>query len=491
MGVGKKEIPLLQGNGAQERIGVLPRVSTPARLSLKLTWSDEEGSKEQYSEIEVAHDEHPFAMRVKAETGPAHVQPTRSELPRTMASAHPERPRGHAFISYVREDSDRVARLVEQLEDAGIKVWLDKEDIAPGQDWKAEIRHAITDGALAFVACFSLNSEQRNKSYQNEELLLAAEEIRLRPLGQQWYFPVRFDKCDPPAYDIGAGRTLKSIQHSDLFGKDWERSAKRLVRAIVESQSSSSSTLRLTVPPQPAEVSAMPIRKAAEVLGRLTREQAASILAELSTERSAARLAAMSVPASAEVATFIGEETGADILSAMEPAQAAKLLVAMEQTEAVERIHLFSSQTVLRLLPFIEGRDQKRLLTGRSDDELTRVELQELARSKKGNLFLSADSATRTSLIREADPEVAADWLRIIHIQHAADLLTQIDTGRAAEILWDFDGDELTLWFKVLGARPAGLRILEETGPHAIWSRLTSMNEDQAGAIADGLVCRS
>lgn len=145
---------------------------------------------------------------------------------------HLERPRGHAFISYVREDSDRVDQLVELLEDAGIRVWRDKDDIAPGQDWKGEIHRAITDGALAFIACFSSNSEQRDKTYQNEELLVAVEEMRLRPVGRTWFIPVRFDVCNTPEYEIGAGRTLRSIQHLDLFEEGWERSTRRLIASV-------------------------------------------------------------------------------------------------------------------------------------------------------------------------------------------------------------------------------------------------------------------
>jgi predicted RNase H-like nuclease len=61
----KKEIPLLAGNGARERIEVWPREATAPRISLRLTWSDDEGSKEQYSEIVVGHDEHPFALRIR------------------------------------------------------------------------------------------------------------------------------------------------------------------------------------------------------------------------------------------------------------------------------------------------------------------------------------------------------------------------------------------------------------------------------------------
>ena len=65
---------------------------------------------------------------------------------------------------------------------------------------------------LAFVACFSRAGRVRPKSYQNEELLLAVDQFRQRAPGQPWLIPVRFDDCDVPDLDLGAGRTLGSLQ---------------------------------------------------------------------------------------------------------------------------------------------------------------------------------------------------------------------------------------------------------------------------------------
>ena len=140
---------------------------------------------------------------------------------------------GHVFISYVREDRERVDRLQEILASAGIDVWRDTEKLWPGQDWKLEIRRAITDGSLVFIACFSRNSVKREVSYQNEELVLAVEQMRQRPPGRSWLLPVRFDDVSLPEYDLGAGRTLESLQRIDLFNESWERAAARLVAAVL------------------------------------------------------------------------------------------------------------------------------------------------------------------------------------------------------------------------------------------------------------------
>jgi isopentenyl diphosphate isomerase/L-lactate dehydrogenase-like FMN-dependent dehydrogenase len=99
---------------------------------------------------------------------------------------------GHAFISYVREDAELVDQLQRKLEEAGIRVWRDTADLWPGEDWRARIRREITGNALAFIVCFSRRGIAREKSWQNEELVLAIEQLRLRNPDKPWLIPVRF-----------------------------------------------------------------------------------------------------------------------------------------------------------------------------------------------------------------------------------------------------------------------------------------------------------
>lgn len=149
-----------------------------------------------------------------------------------MAGDVPNNAAGYAFISYVREDSACVDRLQRILQHAGIPVWRDTSDLWPGEDWRHRIRNAIANDALAFIACFSKNSLSRARTYQNVELILAIDQLRLRQPEQPWLIPVRFDDCQIPDRDIGAGRTLSSIQRVDLFADHFDDSAARLVAAI-------------------------------------------------------------------------------------------------------------------------------------------------------------------------------------------------------------------------------------------------------------------
>lgn len=159
-------------------------------------------------------------------------------------------PGEHVFISYISEDSDSIDELQSALEAADFIVWRDKDKLWPGDDWQDEIRKAIRSGSFVFLACFSSKLAKREKSYQFDELTVAAEEYRLRPPNASWLMTARLDECEIPDFDLGAGRTLgRTIHRADLFGA---AKTSQLTRLIVSIQRSTSSS----PPPPPASVSA-------------------------------------------------------------------------------------------------------------------------------------------------------------------------------------------------------------------------------------------
>ena len=121
----------------------------------------------------------------------------------------------HVFISYVKEDQPFVEKLAFLLEEEGINVWMDVKNLKIGNRWKNEIKQAIENG-LFFIACFSEAYLDKDASYMNEELLIAIEQMRLRPHSRSWFLPVKIDRCEIPDRPIGGGEYLSDLQYIDL-----------------------------------------------------------------------------------------------------------------------------------------------------------------------------------------------------------------------------------------------------------------------------------
>jgi len=79
---------------------------------------------------------------------------------------------GHVFFSYSRQDSKTVQPIVQKLGNAGLDVWIDRQDIKPGKPWRGQIVKAI-DTADSFV----LNLSPKSAASENvrTELDLAKE----------------------------------------------------------------------------------------------------------------------------------------------------------------------------------------------------------------------------------------------------------------------------------------------------------------------------
>jgi HEAT repeat protein len=134
------------------------------------------------------------------------------------------------FISYVRENTDQVKRLVNSLRAKGVAAWLDTDNLKPGYRWPDEIRRAIESGGF-FLACFSPEYTNKTRSYMNEELIIAIEELRRRPVDRAWFIPVLLAECEVPDRTIGAGETLRSLQFVPLY-EDWGAGIARLLLVI-------------------------------------------------------------------------------------------------------------------------------------------------------------------------------------------------------------------------------------------------------------------
>ncbi len=121
----------------------------------------------------------------------------------------------HVFVSYYHDNKDEVARLVEDLESAGERVWWD-DDIPGGRDWKEAIRDAMKK-AYAVVVCLSPELEGRFHSGVYPEIRDAIATLRQYGPGHAFIFPVRLGACEIPAIEIDDTRTLDRLQCIDLY----------------------------------------------------------------------------------------------------------------------------------------------------------------------------------------------------------------------------------------------------------------------------------
>ena len=137
---------------------------------------------------------------------------------------------GKVFISYVREDAELVRVIRAIFDQNGVAYWYDREDLAPGGRWQAEIRRAIHDGAL-FLSVNTANSARRERSGAYEELVVAIDELRKRSPAKPWLIQLRLDSCRMPDNEIGGGETLSNLQWIDVDDLGWHDAMARLLRA--------------------------------------------------------------------------------------------------------------------------------------------------------------------------------------------------------------------------------------------------------------------
>lgn len=136
----------------------------------------------------------------------------------------------NVFISYVRDDQNAVNMLAAELRREGLHVWLDRDDILPGQFWEETLQAAITKGAF-FIACFSKAFQSRDNTYMREELRIACEQSCARAQNTDWLIPVLLSPCEVPPLPLSHDRTLRDVQWIDL-SKDWSAGIWKLLQVV-------------------------------------------------------------------------------------------------------------------------------------------------------------------------------------------------------------------------------------------------------------------
>ena len=137
-----------------------------------------------------------------------------------------------AFLSYVKENEPIVRFLDQVLTDYGIGIVTNYGDIDGGSNWKRTLKQLIENSGY-FVACFSKEFNEREKTVLYRELDYAIECAKDYPFDRKWLIPVRINECSIPSIEIGLQGLLTDLQRIDLFpSAKWHEGVESIVRTI-------------------------------------------------------------------------------------------------------------------------------------------------------------------------------------------------------------------------------------------------------------------
>lgn len=114
---------------------------------------------------------------------PPPIRPPRSEALRV-------------FMCHCSEDKPVVRALTQQLQDASVDAWIDKERLLPGQRWEDEITKAVRNSD-AVIICLSRQAV-RKRGFVQREIRFAMKVALEQPQGSIFLIPAKLEECDVP-----------------------------------------------------------------------------------------------------------------------------------------------------------------------------------------------------------------------------------------------------------------------------------------------------
>jgi TIR domain/SIR2-like domain len=130
-----------------------------------------------------------------------------------MKQAHrlAHRAPGCIFVSYASPDILIAQYIVKQLQDKGLLVWFDKQQLLPGQDWEPEFSEIVENTCGVFLSLISDNTANRLVGFNIKERNLAIQRREQFADTAVFYIPIRIDEGEPliPASEP---RRIKKIQ---------------------------------------------------------------------------------------------------------------------------------------------------------------------------------------------------------------------------------------------------------------------------------------
>ena len=150
-------------------------------------------------------------------------EPIPFERPRTPDDME----RGAVFLSYASEDRPAVELIRDALEEAGIDVWFDRDELGGGDAWKSKILRNIESCCL-FIPIMSSNTlTPKRREFRTEWHYAREEHIKGRP-DLHFIIPVTID--DTNEQSPGLVPWLREVQWVALPGGQATRKFVELVR---------------------------------------------------------------------------------------------------------------------------------------------------------------------------------------------------------------------------------------------------------------------
>lgn len=123
------------------------------------------------------------------------------------------------FVSYSREDKDRVIALTEELRAAGVPLWMDVGGIDAATMWGEEIVHALENAKVLLLMV--TESAMRSHNVAKEVVLASERKGHILPVHLE---PTKI----PPSLRY----SLAGIQHIEYFQGDPEENLRMILRSL-------------------------------------------------------------------------------------------------------------------------------------------------------------------------------------------------------------------------------------------------------------------
>lgn len=132
------------------------------------------------------------------------------------------------FLCHAQEDEIPALNFYEKLYSFGLKPWMSKKDILPGERWELRIKQAIQQSDIVLI--FLSNKSVQKRGYLQKEIRFVLEKSQEMLDIDIYVIPIRLDDCDVP-------EALRDYQWIDWFKEpDLDRLVLAIKRGIARRQ---------------------------------------------------------------------------------------------------------------------------------------------------------------------------------------------------------------------------------------------------------------